>query len=156
MAKYCLVTAFRLSGCQRWETNPNGETWPQLCTSVLPRKGWELLQGQRCSGSAGLLNSPQLLPLLLEKSAEQVYGKIQRINLCFFIYRTPESKSDESFECYWNADHVTEVWFKRHIPIFLNPQNKMLMTGQACDEFPQAATLLTDSVNILIKALTEE
>lgn len=30
------------------------------------------------------------------------------------------------------------------------------MTGQASYEFPQAPSLLTDSVNVLIKALTEK
>lgn len=83
--------------------------------------------------------------------------KIWCINLCFLTYRLPESKSDESFGCHWNADQVTEVWFQRHIPIFLNFQNEMLlMTGQVSYEFPQAPSLLTDSVNVLIKALTEK
>lgn len=92
-----------------------------------------------------------------EKVLSKCTGKTWCIHLCFLIYGIPVSKSDESFRYHGDADQVTEDWFKRHIPIFLNFQNEMLlMTGQPSYEFPQAPSFLTDSVKVLIKALTEK
>lgn len=65
------------------------------------------------------------------------------------MYRISESKTDQSFEYHWDANQVTDIWFKSRIPIFLNFQKEiLLMIGLASHVFPQAPSLLTDNMNV--------
>lgn len=134
--------AFRLSGSQQWETNP--KEMPVLgFTTLYPRKR------MRSTARATLLQfcsaKHYRLWVLLEKSAEYR----QSDGIVFLMYKIPESKTDQSFEYHWDANQVTDVRFKRYIPIFLSFKKEILLvTGLAFHALPQAPSVLTDSMNV--------
>lgn len=138
-----VLPAFRLPGCQQWETilkEMPSHLSSQLCA---PGKGWDPLPEHHYSHSA-LLNS-----ICLGCYWKNVLTTENQMDLYFLMYRVQESKTDQRFEYHWDANEATDVWFKRHISIFLNFQREILiMTGLASHAFPQDPSLLTDSMNV--------
>lgn len=112
----------------------------QLCT---PGKGWDPLPEQHYSSSA-LLNT-----ICFGCYWKKLLNTDNQMELCFLMYKIPESKTDQSFEYHWDANQVTDVRFKRYIPIFLSFKKEILLvTGLAFHALPQAPSVLTDSMNV--------